>query len=129
MDVFRQIRTCADLTQSELAVRAGTSQPTIAQYEAGTKSPTVRTVERLAHAAGLHVELTVSPRLTREDRRCIALHRAIALHLATQPGVTLARARKTLAGPQDTCWPATHWRACVRRIRTRRVCSMNGGCC
>jgi hypothetical protein len=36
------------------------------------------------------------PPLTREDRRSLALHRAIARRLEAAPGPTLARARRTL---------------------------------
>lgn len=96
MDPIRTLREHAAMTQEELAHAAGTSQPTIASYESGRKSPTLRTVKRLADAAGLHVELRVYRGLTREDRRSLAVHRAVALRLTQQPGETLARARATL---------------------------------
>jgi len=46
----KDLRTSVKMTQTELADRAGTSQPTIAAYEAGRKSPTLRTLTRLTHS-------------------------------------------------------------------------------
>ena len=50
--LIKDARTGAGFTQSELAERAGTSQPTIAAYEAGNKVPTVSTLERVLRATG-----------------------------------------------------------------------------
>ncbi|MGH2739032.1 MAG: helix-turn-helix domain-containing protein [Actinomycetota bacterium] len=50
--MIREARTAAGLTQAELARRAGTSQPTVAAYESGGKTPTVGTLERLLRVAG-----------------------------------------------------------------------------
>ena len=91
------IREAAGMTQQELARAAGTSQPAIAAYEADRKSPTLRTLRRLAAGAGAEISVTIVPRLTREDRRSLALHAAIAVRLAEQPSETVARARMTLA--------------------------------
>lgn len=96
MSIVRQLRLEAGLTQSELAVRANTSQPTIAAYESGTKSPTLRTLERLADAASLELVVRATPTMTREDRRSIAWHRAVARHLEERPKETLALARRNL---------------------------------
>lgn len=57
--LIKEARTAAGLTQVELARRAGTSQPTVAAYESGEKVPTVGTLERLLHAAG--VDLVAAP--------------------------------------------------------------------
>lgn len=48
------------LTQAELAVRAGTSQPAVSAYEAGRRSPSVTTLHRLLGACGfrMHIALT-----------------------------------------------------------------------
>lgn len=96
MSTVRRLREIAHLTQAELAERAGTSQPTIAAYEAGRKSPTLRTMDRLAHAAGQDVVVSFVPSLTREDRRSLALHQAIAEKLRRDPEVVLERARRNL---------------------------------
>lgn len=49
------VRRRAGLTQQALAERAQTTQSTIAAYEAGAKEPSVRTMTRIAAAAGLAV--------------------------------------------------------------------------
>jgi transcriptional regulator with XRE-family HTH domain len=97
MNAIRVLRERCGLTQSRLAELAHTSQPTIAAYEAGTKSPTLRTLERLARSVGLEAIVDYVPPLTREDRRSLALHRAIAKRLEQSPEPTLKRARRTLA--------------------------------
>lgn len=90
------IRMAAGMTQQELARAAGTSQPAIAAYEAERKSPTLRTLRRLAAGARVEISVTIVPALTREDRRSLALHAAIATRLAERPLETLARAKSTL---------------------------------
>jgi len=97
MNPVHLIRHHAALTQRELAQAAGTSQPTIASYEADHKSPTFRTLQRLAYASGVVMDVRVYSSLTREDRRSLALHTAIARHLREDPEPTLARARANLA--------------------------------
>lgn len=97
MDPIRALRERAALTQRSLALAGGTSQPTIAAYESGRKSPTVHTLQRLAGAVGLHATIEYSTPLTREDRRSLALHRAIARCLAADPTVVIAHARRNLA--------------------------------
>jgi predicted nucleotidyltransferase/DNA-binding XRE family transcriptional regulator len=59
--LVREARSRAGLTQAQFAQQAGTSQPTIAAYEAGTKVPSVGTLERLMLAAGLRLEVTMLP--------------------------------------------------------------------
>jgi len=93
----------AGLTQAALARAGGTSQPTIAAYEAGRKSPTISTVRRLARAVGLDATVEYYPPLTREDRRSLGLHRAIAQRLREDPDRVLAQARQCL-----TCMLAGH---------------------
>lgn len=97
MDAIRALRERAALTQQSLARAGGTSQPTIAAYEAGRKSPTVHTLQRLAGAVGLHASIEYSTPLTREDRRSLELHRAIARRLALDPTSVIAQARRNLA--------------------------------
>lgn len=57
---LRDARRLANLTQRQLAQRAGTPQATVGRIEAGLITPRVDTLERLLRAAGL--ELSVSPR-------------------------------------------------------------------
>ena len=97
MNPVRLLRTGTGLTQQELAKAADTSQSAIAAYESGRKSPTWRTVERLAQSVGCVVEVRYMPALTREDRRSLALHTAVAARLRAEPEVVRGRARQSLA--------------------------------
>lgn len=96
MNAVRDLRERRGLTQSELAELARTSQPTIAAYETGSKSPNLRTLARLARSVGLEAVVDFVPPLTREERRSLALHRAIARRLEEAPAPTVRRARRTL---------------------------------
>jgi len=51
-------RQRSQLTQAELARRAGTSQPVISAYEHGRRDPSVRTLARLIAAAGERLEIS-----------------------------------------------------------------------
>ncbi len=62
LEVGRQVkrfRVEAGLTQAELAARSGTSQPAIANLEAGRRTPTLITLGKLAQALGRDVTLVV----------------------------------------------------------------------
>ena len=98
MNTVRELRRRAGLTQVELAHAAGTSQPAIAAYESGRKSPSLRTLSRMARAVGLEAVVVFPPAMTREDRRSLALHRAIADHLTAHPAKTLDQAQRNLTG-------------------------------
>ena len=91
------LRRRGGVTQSRLAELAGTSQPTIAAYESGSKVPNLRTLRKLARALGLEARVQFVPALTREDRRSLALHEAIAQRLIEDPVAVTERARKTLS--------------------------------
>lgn len=97
MNPVHLLRRAASLTQKALAAAANTSQSTIAAYESGRKSPTWRTVERLAQAAGCELDVRYVPPLTREDRRSLALHTAVAARLRSAPELVLPRTRASLA--------------------------------
>lgn len=97
MNWIRTLREKAALTQAALAQAGGTSQPTVAAYEAGRKSPTLSTVQRLARALGLEAAVTYHPPMTREERRSLELHRVIAARLRDDPESVLAQARRSLA--------------------------------
>ena len=93
MHPILDLRTKAVVTQAELAAAGGTSQPTIAAYESGRKSPSFVTIQRLAAGVGLEVWIAYHPPMTREERRSLALHRAIAERLAREPDRILQVAR------------------------------------
>jgi transcriptional regulator with XRE-family HTH domain len=62
--LLQQLRRDADLTQSQVAARAGTSQAAVARYGTGVVSPSVATLHRLTHACGalLEINVTATPR-------------------------------------------------------------------
>ena len=84
------------MTQQELADAAGTSQPTVAAYESGAKSPTWRTVERIASSVGLACYPTVGTALTRDQGRSLFLHAAIAKELVARGTEVLDIARENI---------------------------------
>ena len=84
------------MTQKALAELAGTSQATVAAYETGRKSPTLKTVARLARSAGFSMHVEFVPPLTREDRRSLAFHEAIAERLRADPTDAMHKAERHL---------------------------------
>ncbi|MCP4767869.1 MAG: helix-turn-helix transcriptional regulator [Gammaproteobacteria bacterium] len=97
MNIIQQLRHQAGITQQELANAGGTSQSTIAAYESGSKSPTLRTVENLARSQNLEFRVDFKSPMTREDLRSLAFHRAIADLLREDPEFIVRRARGNLA--------------------------------
>ncbi|MGQ0623045.1 MAG: helix-turn-helix domain-containing protein [Sporichthyaceae bacterium] len=64
MDVPGLIADCrreVGLSLRELARRAGTSHSSLSAYEAGTKNPSVATLERIIKAAGFELAIGVRP--------------------------------------------------------------------
>lgn len=57
MELLRDARDRAGLSQRELARRAGTSQAMVARIERGQQSPSVATLERLVRACGLELRV------------------------------------------------------------------------
>jgi len=96
MNEVRMLRRRSGVSQARLAQLAGTSQPTVAAYESGKKTPSLRTLRKLARAVGLEARTVFVPPTTREDRRSLALHEAIAERLLEDPQGVLRRARRTL---------------------------------
>ena len=94
---IRILRAVVGMSQTQLAATAGTSQPAIAAYESEAKSPTWRTVLRAAGAAGVGCYVWVGPSMTRDQRRSLALHVAIAGELAARPDEVIAIARRNVA--------------------------------
>jgi hypothetical protein len=58
---IRQARLDANLSQVDLAARAGTSQSALARYETGAALPTLPTLERLLAACGRRLEIQTPP--------------------------------------------------------------------
>lgn len=57
-------RSRAGLSQSEVALRMGTTQSVVARLESGKRPPSMRTVERFAQAVGGHVVLRIEQSAT-----------------------------------------------------------------
>ena len=60
MELLRNARDHAGLTQRELARRAGTSQAMVARIERGQQSPSIATLDRLVRACGLDLRVEAS---------------------------------------------------------------------
>jgi predicted nucleotidyltransferase/DNA-binding XRE family transcriptional regulator len=73
-----RIRQRAGLTQNELAELSGVAQPNIAAYEKGTRSPSVKMLERLTSAARPKPSTVLYEHLV-EVKKIAADHQAVAL--------------------------------------------------
>lgn len=58
---LRQARSRANLSQVDVATRAGTSQSALARYETGAALPTLPTLERILAACGRRLEIQTPP--------------------------------------------------------------------
>ncbi len=97
MNPVTLLRSRSGVTQQALADGAGTSQPTIALYESGAKSPTLATLQRLASSQGLELVVSYVPQLTREDQRSLSYHQAVVKILRCNPSSVKKRAKRILA--------------------------------
>ena len=59
--VLRDARRRAQLSQTDLARRAGVAQSVISAYESGKREPSLRTLERLVAATGGRLAVSVEP--------------------------------------------------------------------
>jgi transcriptional regulator with XRE-family HTH domain len=59
--LIKAVRRRQGLTQSELAQRAGTSQPVISAYEHGRRDPTLETLRKLVEAGGERLQMEAVP--------------------------------------------------------------------
>lgn len=57
--LIRKARERAGMTQAELARAAHTSQPAVAAYESGQRSPSVRTLDKLIRASGATLQVSL----------------------------------------------------------------------
>lgn len=97
MNIVRQLRRQARVTQQQLAKLAGTSQSTIAAYETGTKSPTLRTLANLASALKLELDVRFVAKPDHVERRSLAYHHAISKIVQDNPNETIQLTRTQLA--------------------------------
>ncbi|WP_043828417.1 MULTISPECIES: helix-turn-helix domain-containing protein [unclassified Amycolatopsis] len=98
-ELLTTARRAAELSQQELAQRAGTSRPTLSAYERGKKSPTVDTVIRLLAGAGF--ALALEPQLLFHEHTSSG--RSISVP-ASLPRLPLAKAFATVVLPIELNW-------------------------
>ena len=80
--IIKMVRARSGLSQRAIGEAAGTSGPTVADYEAGRKEPRLSTLSRIAQAAGLEIELRFVP--SRHERALDRQHRLrLAMAAAT----------------------------------------------
>lgn len=104
--LVRQAREAAGLTQAELARRAGTSQPAVARYESGVSSPSVRTLERLVHAAGRRLRISTASagaaaNLDGDRMRSLRAARPLIVRAARKVGASNVRVFGSVARGED----------------------------
>lgn len=92
--LIRQTRERHGLSQSRLALRAGTDQAAISRIERGQVSPAVETVERLLAAMGEQLRLESLPL----DRDYDPLHMRATLQRTPAERLELAISWNRLAG-------------------------------
>jgi transcriptional regulator with XRE-family HTH domain len=99
-DLLSRARHEARLTQSELAIRAHTSRPTLSAYEHGRTSPTLETAARLLAAAGQ--QLTAVPQVEFVER---TLTRGRTISVPTSlPRLPVRQALATITLPLHLNW-------------------------
>lgn len=67
-----------------LAARAATSHSTLAAYEAGRKTPSVDTLDRIVRAAGYELDVALTPAVAGADRTARGKELYEALELAAR---------------------------------------------
>jgi len=93
-NLISERREVLGLTQGQLAERAATSRERINSYERGRVHPTADTLERVFEAMGC--EIAIVPKLTFEERRSLAISRAVAERLLAEPAPVMATARQNI---------------------------------
>lgn len=103
--IVAYVREKSGLTQSELAERAGTSQPAVARYENGLANPSTATLQRLTRAAGFEVQVKLVPvrgnDLSSDRAKKLRRHRGEVFLLLERAGATNARIFGSVARGED----------------------------
>jgi len=108
-DTIREARRLSRMSQSELARRAGVSQPVISAYERGRREPSLATLSGLVEATGHHLRVEVVPQAdagrglpdTPMGRRLRRHRRALAT-TAERRGASNVRVFGSVARGEDT---------------------------
>jgi transcriptional regulator with XRE-family HTH domain len=80
--LLRDARRLASLTQADVARRANTAQSAVAAYENASRTPSLKTLERLLVACEHEVDVVVAPRVRRGAASLADLAPSIAEDLA-----------------------------------------------
>lgn len=100
------VRHKAGLSQEELALRAGTSQPAVARYEAGKASPSTSTLLRLLRAGGYDLDVQIrkasATDLSGKRARKVRREKVAIKSLMEKSGATNVRLFGSVARGQDT---------------------------
>jgi predicted nucleotidyltransferase/DNA-binding XRE family transcriptional regulator len=89
--LIRDARRRARLTQAALALRAGTSQPTLAHYERGGRQPRADTLDRILRCCGFEIGLVPVRPAAGRQRALLDEHRDQLLALLRHYGARNAR--------------------------------------
>ena len=101
--LLREARKNAGVSQRVLSAAAGTSGPTLAAYERGTKDPRTATLTRILAAAGY--ELEIRPRRTRNELFVDLMCDRLAEAVLEDP--RLINHTREVAGELDSAWAST----------------------
>ena len=103
--IVTYVREKSGLTQSELAERAGTSQPAVARYESGVSNPSTATLQRLTRAAGFEVQIKLVPvnpsNLSTARAKKLRRYRGEIFSLLERAGASNARIFGSVARGED----------------------------
>ncbi len=104
--IVEEVRRLSGLTQTELALRAGTSQAAVARYESGVSNPSTATLQRLTRAAGFEVRIHLVPvkasNLNSERAMKLRKQRGEINNLLSSVGASNPRIFGSVARGEDT---------------------------
>jgi transcriptional regulator with XRE-family HTH domain len=114
-NLIRQARAAAALSQAVLALRSGTSRPTLSAYERGRKAPTLGTAQRILGHAGF--DLVLSPKVEFHE---VAIGRGRSIQVPKAlPQLPLNQAFATVLLPLHLNWSDRGRRYDLRDRRQR----------
>jgi DNA-binding XRE family transcriptional regulator len=123
--LVRRVREFSGLTQSQLAHRAGVSQPMISAYESGRRQPSLVTLHRLVEASGqvLAVDVVATRPVVPPNTawgRVVSCHRSAVRSVAARHGATTVRLFESVArgAGSVSCSPRTARTPPPARCRT-----------
>ncbi len=103
-NIVREARRRSGLTQAGLAERAGVPKSTVGRIESGARVPSSEMVERLVHAAGFSVSVSLSepdPGTDSMFERTLRRSPAERLSDATRAARFVLRGRREIASASD----------------------------